>query len=59
MAPQRAGILGFKEVARRTRLAFLNINAAKTCLPNVVEIMGKELGWSGILQKQNALSFSR
>jgi len=39
-------VTAYDIVARRTRLAFLNINAAKTCLPNVVDIMGKELGWS-------------
>jgi glycerol-3-phosphate dehydrogenase len=39
-------VTAYDIVARRTRLAFLNINAAKTALPNVVEIMGKELGWS-------------
>ncbi|XP_067934879.1 glycerol-3-phosphate dehydrogenase, mitochondrial-like isoform X2 [Watersipora subatra] len=32
-------------VARRTRLAFLNVAAAEQALPRIVEIMGKELGW--------------
>jgi glycerol-3-phosphate dehydrogenase len=39
-------VTAYDVVARRTRLAFLNINAAKTCLPAVVDVMGKELGWS-------------
>lgn len=39
-------VTAYDIVARRTRLAFLNINAAKSALPNVVDIMGKELGWS-------------
>jgi glycerol-3-phosphate dehydrogenase len=39
-------VTAYDVVARRTRLAFLNINAAKTCLPSVVDVMGKELGWS-------------
>merc|ERR1719440_74873 len=39
-------VTAYDIVARRTRLAFLNINAAKTCLPYVVDVMGKELGWS-------------
>lgn len=33
-------------IARRTRLAFLNVQAAAEVLPKVVEIMGRELGWS-------------
>lgn len=33
-------------IARRTSLAFLNVQAAEEALPRVVEIMGKELGWS-------------
>lgn len=32
-------------VARRTRLAFLNVQAADEALPRIVEIMAKELGW--------------
>uniref|UniRef100_A0A0N5APN6 Glycerol-3-phosphate dehydrogenase n=1 Tax=Syphacia muris TaxID=451379 RepID=A0A0N5APN6_9BILA len=32
-------------IARRLRLAFLNTFAAHEVLPNVVEIMGNELGW--------------
>ena len=33
-------------IARRTRLAFLNVHAAQEALPRIVEIMAKELGWS-------------
>src|SRR5436309_2024210 len=32
-------------LARRTRLAFLNAQAALEALPRVVEIMGEERGW--------------
>ncbi|KAJ3217230.1 mitochondrial glycerol-3-phosphate dehydrogenase [Dinochytrium kinnereticum] len=33
-------------LARRTRLAFLNAQAAKDALPRVIDIMTEELGWS-------------
>jgi glycerol-3-phosphate dehydrogenase len=33
-------------LARRTRLAFLNAQAALEALPGVIDIMSKELGWS-------------
>ncbi|MFT7808587.1 glycerol-3-phosphate dehydrogenase, mitochondrial isoform X1 [Arapaima gigas] len=33
-------------IARRTRLGFLNVQAADEALPRVVEIMGKQLRWS-------------
>lgn len=33
-------------IARRTRLGFLNVQAADEALPRIVQIMGKELGWS-------------
>jgi glycerol-3-phosphate dehydrogenase len=33
-------------LARRTRLSFLNVNAALEALPRVVDIMADELGWS-------------
>jgi glycerol-3-phosphate dehydrogenase len=39
-------------VARRTRLAFLNIAAAKSALPKVIAIMGEELGWSASRRNQ-------
>ncbi len=32
-------------LARRTSLAFLNVQAAEEALPAIVEIMAKELGW--------------
>ncbi|KAL2081470.1 hypothetical protein ACEWY4_023323 [Coilia grayii] len=34
-------------IARRTRLGFLNVQAAEEALPRIVDIMAKELGWSG------------
>lgn len=33
-------------IARRTRLAFLNAQAALEALPGVIDLMGEELGWS-------------
>eukprot|EP00658_Telonema_sp_P-2_P083178 TRINITY_DN8940_c0_g1_i1.p1 TRINITY_DN8940_c0_g1~~TRINITY_DN8940_c0_g1_i1.p1 ORF type:complete len:592 (+),score=171.29 TRINITY_DN8940_c0_g1_i1:110-1885(+) len=33
-------------IARRTRLAFLNVAAARTAVPRVVEIMANELKWT-------------
>ncbi|XP_068165428.1 glycerol-3-phosphate dehydrogenase, mitochondrial isoform X2 [Antennarius striatus] len=33
-------------IARRTRLGFLNVQAADEALPRIVQIMGKELDWS-------------
>ncbi|KAG5283280.1 hypothetical protein AALO_G00040340 [Alosa alosa] len=33
-------------IARRTRLGFLNVQAADEALPRIVDIMGKELDWS-------------
>ena len=50
-------VTAYDVVARRTRLAFLNINAAKTCLPTVVDVMGKELGWSVIPRIQQTVTF--
>ncbi|XP_019126693.2 glycerol-3-phosphate dehydrogenase, mitochondrial isoform X1 [Larimichthys crocea] len=32
-------------IARRTRLGFLNVQAADEALPRIVQIMGKELDW--------------
>lgn len=34
-------------IARRTRLSFLNAEAALEALPKVIDIMAVELGWSG------------
>ncbi|KAJ1303403.1 hypothetical protein OPQ81_011595 [Rhizoctonia solani] len=39
-------------LARRSRLAFLNAQAALEALPRVVSIMGDELGWSASRRKQ-------
>jgi len=33
-------------IARRTRLAYLNVAAARTAIPRVVEIMAEELKWT-------------
>jgi len=41
-------------LARRTRLAFLNVRAAEEALPRVIELMSRELGWTK--QKQKVLS---
>lgn len=35
-------------ISRRTRLAFLNVQAAEEALPRIVELMGRELNWSDI-----------
>ena len=32
-------------VARRTRLAFLDVEAARTAVPEVNKLLAKELGW--------------
>lgn len=39
-------------LARRTRLAFLNAEAALQALPRVIEIMAEELKWDKARQKQ-------
>jgi len=33
-------------IARRMRLAFLNVQAAEEALPEVIDIMAEELKWS-------------
>ena len=33
-------------LARRTRLAFVNVHAAQEALPRIIEIMSRELKWS-------------
>ncbi|EGT42172.1 hypothetical protein CAEBREN_07787 [Caenorhabditis brenneri] len=38
-------------IARRMRLAFLNTYAAHEVLPDVVRVMGEELGWSSAEQR--------
>ncbi|KAJ6784558.1 hypothetical protein PWT90_10828 [Aphanocladium album] len=37
-------------IARRTRLAFLDVDSALLALPKVIEIMAQELGWSAARQ---------
>ncbi|XP_018408642.1 PREDICTED: glycerol-3-phosphate dehydrogenase, mitochondrial [Nanorana parkeri] len=39
-------------ISRRTRLAFLNVQAAEEALPRIVEIMGKELNWKEQMKKE-------
>uniref|UniRef100_A0ACB8G166 Glycerol-3-phosphate dehydrogenase n=1 Tax=Sphaerodactylus townsendi TaxID=933632 RepID=A0ACB8G166_9SAUR len=39
-------------IARRTRLAFLNVQAAEEALPRIIEIMGKRLKWSEQKKKE-------
>lgn len=39
-------------LARRTRLAFVNAQAALSALPRVIEIMSEELGWGRARQRQ-------
>jgi len=38
-------------LARRTRLSFLNVVAAEEALPNIIQIMAKELNWDEQKQK--------
>ncbi|KAG0149125.1 hypothetical protein CROQUDRAFT_653936 [Cronartium quercuum f. sp. fusiforme G11] len=45
-------------LARRTRLSFLNAQAALEVLPRVIDIMAEELGWTHI-QKENSFERSR
>lgn len=33
-------------IARRTRLAFLNVHAAEEAIPRIIQLMAKELNWS-------------
>lgn len=39
-------------LARRTRLAFVDAQAALAALPRVIEIMSTELGWSRVRQRE-------
>lgn len=41
-------------LARRTRLAFLNVETAQEILPRVVDVMAKELGWSRARKEQES-----
>ena len=38
-------------LARRTRMAFLNVHTAEEVLPRIIEIMSQELKWSKQKQK--------
>ncbi len=44
-------------LARRTRLAFLDIAAARHALPRVLEIMGDELGWDPARRREESQKF--
>lgn len=39
-------------IARRTRLAFLNVQAAEEALPKIIQIMGKKLKWNEQRKKE-------
>uniref|UniRef100_A0A8C2UE68 Glycerol-3-phosphate dehydrogenase n=1 Tax=Coturnix japonica TaxID=93934 RepID=A0A8C2UE68_COTJA len=39
-------------ISRRTRLAFLNVQAAEEALPRIVDLMGKELNWNEQKKKE-------
>ncbi|NXJ69237.1 GPDM protein, partial [Rostratula benghalensis] len=39
-------------ISRRTRLAFLNVQAAEEALPRIVDIMARELNWSEQKKKE-------
>ena len=45
-------------LARRTRLAFLNAQAAADAIPKIADIMGKELQWSKAKKQVNILGSS-
>ncbi|XP_003907540.1 glycerol-3-phosphate dehydrogenase, mitochondrial isoform X1 [Papio anubis] len=45
-------------ISRRTRLAFLNVQAAEEALPRIVELMGRELNWDDH-KKQEQLETAR
>lgn len=42
-------------LSRRTRLAFLNVEAAQKALPRVTQLMAQQLGWSKRMQQQQRL----
>ncbi|KAB2841947.1 FAD-dependent oxidoreductase, partial [bacterium] len=44
-------------LARRTRLAFLDIGSARRALPRVLEIMGDELGWDPARRREEEQKF--
>jgi len=43
-------------LSRRTRLAFLNKDAALAALPRVADIMAKELGWSSKIKEEQIIA---
>ncbi|KAF3824457.1 hypothetical protein GH733_008742 [Mirounga leonina] len=45
-------------ISRRTRLAFLNVQAAEEALPRIVELMGRELNWDDY-KKEEELQTAR
>uniref|UniRef100_A0A8C0MN50 Glycerol-3-phosphate dehydrogenase n=1 Tax=Canis lupus familiaris TaxID=9615 RepID=A0A8C0MN50_CANLF len=45
-------------ISRRTRLAFLNVQAAEEALPRIVELMAKELNWDDY-KKEEELETAR
>uniref|UniRef100_A0ABI7ZX69 Glycerol-3-phosphate dehydrogenase n=1 Tax=Felis catus TaxID=9685 RepID=A0ABI7ZX69_FELCA len=45
-------------ISRRTRLAFLNVQAAEEALPRIVELMGRELNWDDY-KKEEELETAR
>lgn len=42
-------------IARRLRLAFLNVQAAQEALPTIVDILAEELKWSNDVKKVRCL----
>ena len=46
-------------LARRTRLAFLNVQAAEEAMPRIIEIMAEELNWTSDRMKVRDLLLSR
>ncbi|XP_014389560.1 PREDICTED: glycerol-3-phosphate dehydrogenase, mitochondrial isoform X3 [Myotis brandtii] len=44
-------------ISRRTRLAFLNVQAAEEALPRIVELMGRELNWNDAKKQVKLLFF--
>ena len=46
-------------IARRLRLAFLNVQAAQEALPGIIDIMAEELNWSKDEKQVSKLKNSR
>ncbi|XP_048835705.1 glycerol-3-phosphate dehydrogenase, mitochondrial-like isoform X1 [Brienomyrus brachyistius] len=57
-AVQQYALTAIDVIARRTRLGFLNVQAAEQALPRIVDIMGKRLGWNE-QKKQKELEAAR